>query len=366
MHLKNMRDQGYLAHGLQVLLDHNGDPKAEGLLRKQAGIIFNPAIMATGYGANANRTLTKGRYTVDELEQVGLKRINYQLIDSGTPGDGIAPGYLDVDFLHQLDWCLQFGTVGELEYILKPGGGVEYERVRSYADDLETRLRFLSEKLKPGQPWYAYVKPLRHAVTSMASFFWHRWLTHGKNDYLEAYNYWADKLIADTTYVGLPEGEVAVAPHFVSDASKPAHQDSTYKRKDVPHEWAMHRSGAPHHTARYMAAWARTVQLVVMFQGAGDKIAASVGGNGPSSDNGQRVVSYRGKTYPCGPLQTRASVTEDVFQISRGLATLGSAFATDRPEFVDTLRALNARPDSERENRKASWVSLLLYEARLP
>lgn len=365
MHAKNMREQGYLAHGLQVLLDHYGDSKALARLRKQAGIIFNPAIMATGYAANANRSLTKGGHKVNDLEQPGLKRINYQIIDTGSPGDGIAPGYLGLDFWHDLDWSLQFGTVGELECILQPGGGKEYEWTRSYADDLEARMRFLSAKLKPGQPWYAYVKPLRHAVVSMTSFFWHRWLTHGNTDYLEAYTYWADKLIADTTYVQLSEGEIAVAPHRVGVKDNPAHQDTTYKRKDVPHEWAMHRSGAPHYTARYMAAWARTVQLVVMFQGAGDRVAASVGGNGPKEDNGQRVVSYRGKTYPCASRQTRADVTDDVFQISRGLATLGSAFATDRPEFVKTLHALNARPDSERENRKASWVSLALYGDRL-
>lgn len=365
MHLKNMREQGYITHGLQVLLDHYGDPKALSWLRKQAEIIFDPAIMATGYGAKANRALTRGGLTFDELEQPGLKRINYQLIDSGSPGDGVAPDYLDVDFRHDLDWSLQFGTVAEMEYILKPGGGVEYERVKSYADDLEARMRFLSEKLKPGQPWYSYVKPLRHAVVSVTSYFWHRWASYGNPEHLEAYNHWANKLIADTTYVQTPEGEIAVAPHFVSDKSRPAHQDTTYKRKDVPHEWAMHRSGAPHFTARYMAAWARTVQLVVMFEGAGDRVAASVGGSGPKADDGLPVVSYRGKTYPCAPLQTRATVTDDVFQISRGLATLGSAFATDRPEFIDALHALNARPDSEKENRMASWVSLALYGDRL-
>lgn len=369
LHAKNMRDVGRLVGGLLALRERYGDPKAALKMRELARIVFDPTRLATGYGPDADRERVirvggKG-VTLASLEQPGLKRVNYQKQDSGTPSTGTRPpSYIDTD-LHDLDWTLQFGQVSELAYALKQDSAPEYQLVESYARDLDKRLRFLSTQFYPGLPWWAYIKDLRHAVTSRAAWHWFRYLTHDDPSELEAYTALADMLLADTDLVELPGGVVGVAPHFVGPlrmlfkrAPLLAFQDSTYLQESIPHELAMRWTGAPHYDHGYIAAWANTVHMLVLNRGAEDgRMSSSVGGNGPAGDDRQNVISYKGKTYPCRPLQTRATKTENVLQVSRGLSTLTSAWA-GKSEYAQTLRDLNKRPDSLEHDRIGSWVGL--------
>jgi hypothetical protein len=369
MHLNNMRGVGHVSDALMFVLERWGDPRALTMLRSVWRIVLAPERLATGFGEKALKSAWTKRTVngdVMDLEQPGVLRILMTRTNAGKPEP-----YQWMDMM-PLEWDLKLGTIGTAKHALKDnlrhGAGPEYKLLRGYADAINTRLRFLSATLQPRLDWWAWGHHLRHPATARYTYHLMEWLGTGDAEQKRAADHYAKHLMADVEYITFDDGNtVAVATHevqglrlykgFSMTVDTSGYQDVTYKREDTTKETLAHFTGASCYTTEYLAASARTTHLLVLSTGPnGPTIAATVRGNEPAEYKGKRGLWYGGKWYSSRWLNNRVTSTEPVLEVSRGMGTVNSAWATEHPEFEGTLEALNQRPDSKQFQRLGSTV----------
>lgn len=374
LHLKSMREVGYIVVSLSQILERWGDPAAWERLEYVIKVVWEPSRMATKYdpGASVRYVTVSGKKVTDE--QPGLMRFNYQKVDLGTHSAADTPAYVGTDIRHDLDHDLHTAAVGVAKLAAKHNiphsDGTAYGLLRRYTDNLIARLKFTAEGYDPKRKWYVRGKSLRHPARARHTFHRTEYLDSGDPEQLEAAEFYGKMLASDVDYVQVEGQWVAVAPHYTralqvergQSGGSWGHQDISYRQEDAGLELMLYRLGDPHVPLGYLAASANTIHMLVMNTGAlGPTISASVGGNGPTSDNGKKVISYRGKTYPTKRMyQGRAHSTDPVFQISRGLATIYS-FAAGNPRYFQQLIELSDRPDSDEHRRFGARVALMEF-----
>ncbi len=345
----NMRLMQHFTHALLVVLERTGDPKAADLLERAWLGVTAPERMAVKFYPDA------------QAKQLRFEQPN-------------VPRWLHSQYRvdhDPLEFSLVSGPIAQAKLAFKQSGRLAgYARMAVVSANYEARLRFVARLAYSNLPWYSYYKPFRHALESAFNYHYFEWLDSGREDHKQAWEYLGQALQADNSYIDVEGKECLNIPHFNSivrklqtgAATETAAQDTTYLRESVPHQLLAHQAGSPYHSAKFIAAMARAVHMLVLYQGPkSEQIAATIAGVGVASDQGKNVVAYRGKNYPARWKQDRPTVTEDTLQVSRGMGTVGSAWAKDCPEFLSNLEALDTQTDSTEHKRWGSRAGMFLY-----
>lgn len=398
MHQMVMRDAGHYSSACRLLLLHWGDPEALKRLQRLNRVIYAEKTMATGYGPKAEPRMVvyKGdasnyeRLTGRKLErdaqgrvsdeQPGLLRFNFQLtgnIAEEFAATGKVVNYVDTDARRELDSDLECATLAGNELAFfdnrEHGAQAEYDRLKLVSEHKRERLRFWAEISLPGKPWYVFGKSLRHPSIArhLAHSAWH--LLYKDPAEKEAADWYGTKLKEDVDIIDVGGVKVHLVPHYPQALQKArgqpqkggAGQDATYLRESAPHELELFLLGSPHITADYLEVAANNLHKIVLFNGPGGGVPATIAGHGSRDKNGQKGVLYQGKVV--GPSRwsiDRADQPEGSQVASRGLHSIYSAWGSEPEQYQRDLEELDALPDSTKYGRHGARVSLMFFERK--
>lgn len=404
IHSKSLRNVQTFSHACLFAMYQWGDPRAAKALSKCWRGVLNPARMATEFTAE----------TVDHsLELKGVPFFPYHGADSGTPG--VSGDSWRGTFKHWLEEDLQRGAIGQAKlgfrHNVKHGYGAEYKLLRTHADNyqkiLEHVLREGTALKKPeaiaflkgaktedervGWSWCLFGHTINHPSESRFAGHYTECLDLDldrlepgfaklsadekkafESNYARhkaAYEKLGTWLEADFHYVEIDGRLYASFPHFVSGrqaarGGKPSSdaQDVTYAQESESHSVLSNLLDSPYHPDKQIEAMANTLHDIVCFGGfTDDNVAATIAGHGPASDDGKKVIHYKGKAYPSRWTTGRPTTVELPLQVSRGLAMVGSSFVKNRPEFEKNLRDMLGAKEALKYKRFAHRTALIFY-----